>query len=257
MRTLTALVGLSLLGGVALTPTTNAYAQDYDDLDSDTARKKRNKDRKSARDRLKNDVVREINRGFFVRANIGGAFYLLTYGSQNLDRSILSGGTTVALTVGNDFIDQERSSMAYELQVYSGVHNGMNYIDQGYYLSAGAMSPDRIIQGDTRTLAAMLGLEYSIYPSRRLGIGLRVTGGVLYAPMLMNTQSAAYQDDVLDEWQANPTVHDTIHPMFGGGPTVEYYTKLSHFSLGADVDVTYSIGFDLGVAASGYLKYTF
>jgi hypothetical protein len=42
-----------------------------------------------------------------------------------------------------------------------------------------------------------------------------------------------------------------------GGPTFEYYTKLSHFSAGIDVDVFYAIGFDLGLNATGNLKYTF
>jgi hypothetical protein len=42
-----------------------------------------------------------------------------------------------------------------------------------------------------------------------------------------------------------------------GGPTIEYYTKLSHFSIGVDVDVYYVINFDLAVAPAGFLKYTF
>ena len=41
------------------------------------------------------------------------------------------------------------------------------------------------------------------------------------------------------------------------GPTFEYYTKLSHFSVGVDVDVVYGIGWDLGLNATGALKYTF
>ena len=31
-------------------------------------------------------------------------------------------------------------------------------------------------------------------------------------------------------------VHQSPHPVFFGGPTVEYYTKLSHFSVGLDAD---------------------
>jgi hypothetical protein len=41
------------------------------------------------------------------------------------------------------------------------------------------------------------------------------------------------------------------------GPTIEYYTKLSHFSVGMDLDVTYVLNFDLGISPLGYLKYTF
>jgi hypothetical protein len=32
---------------------------------------------------------------------------------------------------------------------------------------------------------------------------------------------------------------------------------MSHFSVGADVDAIYAIGFDLGVSITGALKYTF
>ena len=42
-----------------------------------------------------------------------------------------------------------------------------------------------------------------------------------------------------------------------GGPTFEYYTKLSHFSVGLDADVFYAFTFDLGASVTGYLKYTF
>ncbi|MEO1576985.1 MAG: hypothetical protein AAFU65_18720, partial [Pseudomonadota bacterium] len=41
------------------------------------------------------------------------------------------------------------------------------------------------------------------------------------------------------------------------GGTFEYYTKLSHFSIGADVDLVIVPGFDTGINPSGYLKYTF
>ena len=52
-------------------------------------------------------------------------------------------------------------------------------------------------------------------------------------------------------------VHDQPHPVVLGGPTLEYYTKLSHFSAGIDTDIFYAVGFDLGVSATGTLKYTF
>ena len=38
---------------------------------------------------------------------------------------------------------------------------------------------------------------------------------------------------------------------------IEYYTKLSHFSVGADIDVLYMLGLDLALNPTGYLKYTF
>jgi hypothetical protein len=52
-------------------------------------------------------------------------------------------------------------------------------------------------------------------------------------------------------------VHENPHFMGFAGPTLEYYTKLSHFSVGIDADIVYAYDFDLGAHFSGYLKYTF
>jgi hypothetical protein len=63
---------------------------------------------------------------------------------------------------------------------------------------------------------------------------------------------------VADAWGGNnPGYHDAPHPLGMGGPTVEYYTKLSHFSVGGEADIFYAIGFDLGMNVTGFLKYTF
>ena len=77
-------------------------------------------------------------------------------------------------------------------------------------------------------------------------------------PLLMHED--AFNKQVIPvDWglTTDPTVHGQPLGVVQGGPTIEYYTKLSHFSVGADVDVSYIIGFDLGINATGYLKYTF
>ena len=68
-----------------------------------------------------------------------------------------------------------------------------------------------------------------------------------------------YQEDVvLDTWGGiAPNYHETPHPVVLFGPGFEYYTKLSHFSVGLDTDVFYAINFDLGMNIAGYMKYTF
>ena len=93
--------------------------------------------------------------------------------------------------------------------------------------------------------------------NRRFGIGMRAGGGIMLTPLLVFEDS--YKNVIIPTaWGNNrPAVHDSPHPMFGGGPTFEYYTKLSHFSIGADVNGFYALGLDLGLSATGYLKYTF
>lgn len=227
---------------------TAALAQDdIEDLDeSGGGKKKSRKEKEGATREFTQEVIREIERGFYGKASVGSTTYLLTYSG-----GLLKSGTAIALGVGSDFVDNERNSMAWEVAFASGVHNGLRWDQQR---DAG-VPPERNIQGDTRTLMGLANIEYSIYPNRRIGIGIRAGGGVMMTPLLMNSE--AYARDVVTEWGTDPVVHRSPHPLGFGGPTFEYYTKLSHFSIGLDADVIYAVGFDLGVSTVGYMKYTF
>jgi len=221
---------------------TRAHAGDIEDLDSDS----KHHEKPSKEEKKHAEVVREIERGFYAKANIGSTTYLLNFGG-----GILRSGTALGLSLGDDFIDHEKNSMSWELQLQQGVHNGLNW-QTG---SQSGLPQQRWIQGDTRTFSGLVGIEYSVYPSRRFGVGIRAGGGVLVAPLLMF--QSAYQTDVVPEFGGTIPANSGVHPLGYAGPTIEYYTKLSHFSLGADADVAFSVGFDLGVSATGYMKYTF
>jgi hypothetical protein len=82
-----------------------------------------------------------------------------------------------------------------------------------------------------------------------------VGAGALSSPLLIDED--AYQREVIPEFGGDPGWHSGIKPLFVFGPTFEYYSKLSHFSVGIDADVFYGIGWDLGLNATGYFKYTF
>jgi hypothetical protein len=229
----------------------SAYAQDLGELDDPDSGAEEREEPK--RERAKPEV-KEITKGWYAKSNIGGAGYLGKF------LGFVNAGTAVGLTVGQDFLDQEKKSAAWELGLIQGVHNGCGYQEQADYACNGNLSgkDSPYIQGDLRTYTLQGALEYSVYPNRRFGIGGRAVGGLLLSPLLIHP--TYYDEEVLPEWgrTANPpTYHDRPHPMVGGGVTVEYYTRLSHFSIGADADVFYAIGFDLGFNASGYLKYTF
>ncbi|NOY27675.1 MAG: adventurous gliding motility protein CglE [Oligoflexia bacterium] len=242
MKTSSLLLGLFFVSP-ALLPV-RAAAQDYSDLDGSDSGKK------SIQDRARNEQVREINRGLYLKASVGGAFYLGKFSGA------VSPGTATALAVGQDFIDRERTSMAWEIDFFQGIHQGMDYnaqIDKGPY-----------IEGDLRTYTVAGLVEWNTYPARRWGVGLRGGGGVLYSPLLMNAdyygtgQTPPSTKTVLDAWGvSDPGYHNAPHPLVMGGPNVEYYTKLAHFSVGMDIDVFYAIGFDLGTSVTGNMKYTF
>ena len=240
-----------MLSLAALLTAPVAHAQAYEDLDS--AEEEEESGRSSRRDRASDESVKEVTKGLYAKANVGAGAYLGRF------NGFVNSGTAVGMVLGQDFIDKETSSMAWELGFWQGVHNGMHYEIQaqtvGCYTSGGA---GPCVQGDTRTYNVMANLEYSFYLNRRFGIGLRAGGGVLFSPLLMEEE--AYTRDVLGgAWSGatDPGIHGVPHPLGFGGPTFEYYTKLSHFSVGADVDVFYAVGFDLGVNGTGYLKYTF
>jgi hypothetical protein len=218
-----------------------AYAQDYDDLDESEDSKTRT--RKSRTIEIDQNV-REITRGWYAKSGVGGGLYLGKFSGA------LQPGAAIYMGLGQDFIDQEKSSASWEVAFGQGIHNGTFYEEQ-------ALQGGPFVQGDTRTYGILAVMEYSRYPSRRIGLGIRAGGGVMFAPLLMD--EAYYIDEVVSKsWGGiNPTYHSSPHPVALGGPTFEYYTKLAHFSVGVDADVFYAIGFDLGANIIGNLKYTF
>lgn len=221
-----------------------AVAQDYEDLDeggSSSRTKKKKKSSSKASVSAEDEVVREIVRGFYMRGGVGGAGWALKY------RPTLSPGTSMALMIGNDFRDEETMSMAWEVGFVQAVHQGMDYDEQR---ALGVPN----VQGDVRTYALNANFEVSKYVSRRFGIGLQVGGGVMVAPLLID--ETAYVNEVIPEWGVDPGVHG--RPQFYGqvGPTIEYYTKLSHFSIGGDIAIIAGT-FDIGGTGTGWFKYTF
>jgi len=245
-----------LFAAPVLLPAT-AYAQDEDeDEDSSSsssshAKKHKDDQDEPGSDSGKDDVakIREIVRGAYLKSDVGGAIFLT-------NGDVVQPGTLVGLSFGQDFVDREKESMAWELGIWQGLHNGVDLGTQmstgGCQISGGAYL---CTEGDLRTYAATLNYEISFYPLRRLGLGARVGAGVLYSPLFI--LSDYYQQDFVSKIGGDPGVHNAFHPLGFGGVTAEYYTKLSHFSVGADVDVSYALNWALGLNLSGYLKYTF
>jgi hypothetical protein len=195
-----------------------------------------------------NVVVREIERGPYLKANAGTTAYI---GAR---AGLLRPGTTLDLTFGYDVVDKTKASASVELNFYQGMHNA-KFSD--YSEIAGAQ-PNQLIEGDVHVFGLFVGAEGSYYPVRRFGIGGHAGGGVAFVPLLMNRQY--YDTDVIPTWGGaafTPAVHQGPKPAIYVGPTIEYYTKLSHFSIGVDADFIYVIGLDYGISATGYFKYSF
>jgi len=245
MRKTLGFLALTFLAATVVAPAT-ALAQDddYEDLDDyGTSSKRKKRDRGKSYD-FEGMEVKEISRGFYAKTNIGGFIYLLDFNGY------VKPGTSVALALGQDFMDNESSSMAWEVALFQGIHNGMHFEQQ-------ADDPGApLVQGDLRTYSGVAMLEYSAYPARRFGLGARLGGGALISPLLID--DTAWTEVVVPEFGGQDRgFHSGAKPLVLFGPTFEYYTKMSHFSVGADVDAIYAIGFDLGISITGAIKYTF
>lgn len=230
-----ALASALALASMVISP---AHADDQEDLDSS---------KKEAKSKAKNArAVREVVRGVYVKSAAGTTMF---FGARG---GILQPGTAVNLSLGMDFLDKEKSSAAVEVFFHQSLNNGTRYGDQ-----VGLVPENQYIQGDIHTYTGGLAFEYSFYPGRRVGIGARAGGGVGFAPLLMDKDQ--YLADVVNgTWNTNPpNVHTGPLPYIMVGPTIEYYTKLSHFSIGLDASFVMYIGLDLGADITGFLKYTF
>lgn len=234
-------LGAGLTAGLLLWVALPAFAQDLDEEQPEASGRKRARD-------FEGEVVREVVRGYYLKADLGTTVYLNTHGVRPPGGgSLLSGVMSMTLGIGGEFIDKERISAAWEIDFNQGLFNGPRYEELT------AIAP--LLEGDIHTFAGFATVEVSGYVSRRFGIGGRAGGGAMVAPLLMG--EAKYQSDVVAAWGSEAKLHQGPLPMIVAGPTIEYYTKLSHFSVGIDGDITYVIGFDLGVSPYGYLKYTF
>lgn len=203
-------------------------------------------------------IIREVERGPYVKANIGGNFLLgihgQTRGPQGSGSALFSGVVASSLGIGADFIDRERFSAAFEVQLTQGLYNGPRI---------GEIENQTLAQGDIHTIGALATVEASTYLTRRFGIGVRGGAGIVYFPLLVNRD--AYFDQLVgdigqntDRGAGEAELHaNGTYVALVAGPTFEYYTKLAHFSIGVDADVMFMPGFDLGIYPSGYLKYTF
>jgi len=221
---------------------TSTFANDDLDLDSEGPKKKRKEFTVEI-----DQNVKEVTKGWYAKASVGGTGYVLAL------NGIVYPGATSGLGFGRDFVDQKGHSMAWEVMLLQGVHNGLYYEQQA---AAGCVERGSCVQGDLRTFSLVGAAEVSWYPVQRLGIGLRAGGGVMMVPLLMNEDF--YITEVVGEWSGiESSIHNGAKPIGMGGLTFEYYTKLAHFSVGLDVDASYVIGMDLGISGNGYLKYTF
>jgi len=182
--------------------------------------------------------VREVVKGFYARAGVGFLAWLPPVGLE------ASGvGNSVDLALGGDIVDQLGFTLSVEGQFFQGVSNGPPI--PGVYL-----------QGDFRSIGGLgrvrAGLNFGGRQIKRWTFFFGGGGGVYYSPQL---QPEMVGTDAAVNW-----IHGKPAGMVAGNVGIEFYTKLSHFSLGLDASFYAVLGLPvtaLSLSPTIFFKYTF
>ena len=119
---------------VVLLTASSVQAQDFDNPTQE--KKKRERKTYQLQDQRQ---VREIERGWYAKSNVGGGFYFGTLGQW------MNAGSVLGLIGGQDFIDREKMSVAWEAGLLQGVHNGVYPEIQA---ASGCIETGTCVQGD-------------------------------------------------------------------------------------------------------------
>ena len=270
------LLALAFLLGLGLAAPTSAFAQEDDpeedepeeeeeeeeeegDFDEDESRggidldqeaeSARDRRRREAQAKRKKRPIREIVKGAYLKVNLGPIFWLPT-----ISNFTSSSGTEMDISFGYDVVDTLGFTLAVEGSFFQVITNG-----DGVSTDIGGQiaSP---IQGDFRVFGGIAAVRASGNVGgkrvKRLSISGHAGGGVGYSPALVDLADPR----VLSRMAYGYIMQDRPLGLVQGGLGLEYYTRLSHFSLGLDVDFNVIIGgpvIAMGLATNVFVKYTF
>ena len=241
-------------------------AEDDDDLELDRDRGTRgSRDRAKERTRTKKKrkrATREVVKGLYAKINIGPLFWFGSIKGDNVSHTGTSStGTEMDFSLGYDIVDTLPFTLAVEASFFQVITNGTGVSED---LNRDRIGLPSAIQGDFRIYGAIVAVRAG--PNlggkrvKRLNISGHAGGGVGYSPPLIDMQSPTIAGRIASEYggimQGRPL------GLIQGGVGVEYYTKLSHFSIGLDLDFNVIIGdaaplIGMGLATDIFVKYTF
>jgi len=236
------------------------------DLDRDGRRSKRMRpvDDQQTRRKKRKRPVREVVKGAYAKINIGPIFWLGDVRSDATHSGASSSGTEMDFSFGYDIVDTLGFSLAVEGSFFQTITNGRGVSEELGDPTCCRGGLRSTIQGDFRVFGAIVAVRAG--PNlggkrvKRLNISGHAGGGIGYSPPLVNLQSQTIDERIKSEFggilQGRPL------GLVQGGVGFEYYTKLSHFSLGLDVDFNVIIGgaaplIAMGLATNIFVKYTF
>jgi hypothetical protein len=209
-------------------------------------------------------MVREVVKGAYAKVNLGPIFWL-----PPISSSTNTTGTETDFAFGYDVVDRLSWTLSIEVDFVNIITNGCGVMADpgsgGCEYVATETNGDGIagtsfIQGDFRILGGTanlrIGPNFGGKRVKRASLAVQVGGGVGYSPPLIDIVSP----NVQLRTGGGPLLQGRALGLITPGIGFEYYTKLAHFSVGADVDTSIIVGgprIAAGVALDFFVKYTF
>lgn len=202
--------------------------------------------------------TREVVKGAYLKMNVGPVFWL-----PPISNVTTTSGTELDFSFGYDIIDKLPFTLTVEASFVTLVTNGTGINDEAAFQALLAAGIAPTIQGDFRvfggTVNLRLGPNFGGRKTKRAHFAIQVGGGGGYSPALIDLQDPV----VINRAAANGLGY-VMQGRFLGiitpGLGLEYYTKLSHFSIGLDVDADIILGgpsVAIGIGTNFFAKYTF
>ncbi len=229
-----------------------------EDIDSDQPDEDDEPRSRQGTTRKKKRKTREVVKGAYLKMNVGPVFWL-----PPISSSTPTSGTELDFSFGYDVVDKLPFTLTIEASFTTLITNGTGINDEAAFQALLAAGIVPTIQGDFRvfggTVNLRLGPNFGGRKTKRAHFCIQVGGGGAYSPALIDLQDPV----IINRANANGLGY-VMQGRFLGiitpGLGIEYYTKLSHFSLGLDIDADIILGGPsaaIGIGANFFAKYTF
>ncbi len=215
-------------------------------------------ERRQGTTRKRKRRTREVVKVAYLKINVGPQFWLPPISSVTS-----TSATELDFSFGYDFIDRLPFTMTVEGSFTTLVANGsgVNVRDTFDQLIAVGIAPT--VQGDFRifggTVNLRFGPNFGGKKTKRGNFSIQVGGGGGYSPPLIDLQDPVVAGRIAANGKGY-LLQGRFLGLITPGIGLEYYTKLSHFSLGLDVDANIILGgpsIAIGVGLNFFAKYTF
>jgi len=202
--------------------------------------------------------TREVVKGAYVKLNVGPQFWL-----PPISRSTSTSATELDFSFGYDIIDRLPFTLTVEASFTTLTANGSGVNDEAAFQQLLALGIAPAIQGDFQmfggTVNLRFGPNFGGKKTKRGNFSVQVGGGGGYSPALIDLADPVVQNRMAANGKGY-VMQGRFLGLITPGLGFEYYTKLSHFSLGVDVDANIILGgpsIAIGVGLDFFVKYTF